>query len=847
MTASPVQLHTLNEADYHRYRMPDELGSFGSLHTPLGHLPLQSMDIEGEILGLLYRLKLRQRFFNVYNQPLEAVYIFPMPARAAVSAFVMQTQERRIVGELQERGQARRAYQQAIAEGKQAALAEEERAEVFTMTVGNIPAGQWVDVELTLDGPLSWIDDQAMFRFPLVVAPRYIPGSPLAGAGVGEGTAVDTDAVPDASRISPPVLLPGYPNPVRLRIDLQVLSGGLAFQPPSVSLSDLQCLQDDSGLRLQLSPTANRLDRDLIVRFPLALDHIQTTVNGQHQDGEHYLMVNLVPDRGLQRPPLQPRQVVVLLDRSGSMQGWKMVCARRAVGRLVDSLNEKDHFQVLTFDTQVEYLNPAKTGLIPASDRERFSALEKLGGVEDRGGTEILQAIQQGTQLLQGQHQPYLLLITDGQVGNESEVLRWIQQEAAGIRMFCVGIDKAVNHSLLERIAQVSGGHFTLVESEEQLDVAMDNLRRRIHRPLLTRVRIAGMASSQQVDLFEGACSRLFAKASGEVPQQIVLEGKDAHDRPWSQTLPVIRYAGDCIRKMWARERVLELEHGFLAGWRDPACQPAGITQVSLKYGVLCRFTAFVAVDHQSKVEGERHRVVQAVSQPEGWAEAQVPQEQARRGGMHKRAQMPMAPSPAPSKLCRMAPPDPFAGSADPFAAPLMSFAPSPKMEKCKSVAFAAGGDPFLAPAPEAAMDNGPMDFEAPGGCPPPAPPPPPPAAKKEVQMLQSRALRDEARVAPQLTFEQLDDLDDNSMLKVLRLIDIEVLAAALLGAEAQLVERVLDLMQRSTLRERLEALVGLAESQVQQAREQILKVAQGLWALGKLKLRERRDRAFWS
>jgi len=827
VTASPVQLSTLNEADYQRYRMPDELGSFGSLHTPLGHLPLQSMDIEGEILGLLYRLKLRQRFFNVYQQPLEAVYIFPMPARAAVSAFTMQTQERRIVGELQERGQARRAYQQAIAEGKQAALAEEERAEVFTMTVGNIPAGQWVDIELTLDGPLSWLDDQAMFRFPLVVAPRYIPGSPLSGASVGDGVAVDTDAVPDASRISPPVLLPGYPNPVRLRVDLQVLSGGLAFQPPSVSLPDLQCLQEDTGLRLQLSPTANRLDRDLIVRFPLALDHIQTTVNGQHQDGEHYLMVNLVPDRGLQRPPLQPRQVVVLLDRSGSMQGWKMVCARRAVGRLVDSLNEQDHFQVLTFDTQVETLNPAKTGLIAATDRERFSALEKLGGVEDRGGTEILRAIQQGTQLLQGQQQPYLLLITDGQVGNESEVLRWIQQEAAGIRMFCVGIDRAVNHSLLERIAQVSGGHFTLVESEEQLDAAMDNLRRRIHRPLLTRVRIAGMASSQQVDLFEGACSRLFAKASGEVPPQIVLEGRDAHDRPWSQTLPVIRYAGDCIRKMWARERVLELEHGFLAGWRDPACQPAGITQVSLKYGVLCRFTAFVAIDHQSQVEGERHRVVQAVSQPEGWAEvdAQALQEKAKRGGLHKRAQMPMAPSPSPSRLCRMAPPPPAA-----------SCAPAPRLQEAESVAFAAGGDPF------AAMDFGPP------GAPPPAPPPPPQkTAKAEAPMLQSQVLRDEAPAESLLTFEQLNDLDDHSLLQVLRLTDIEVLAAALLGADPQLVERVLDLMQRSTLRERLEALVGLAELQVQQARQEMRNIARGLWSLGKLKLRERRDRAFWA
>jgi len=278
VTASPSPLNILNEADYQRYRVPPDLGSFGSLSTALGILPLQGMQLRGDITGLLFHLKLVQRFYNPYNQPLEATYIFPMPARAAVSSFVMQTESRRVVGRLQERGEARRQYQQAVAQGKQAALAEEERAEVFTMTVGNIPPGEFVEVELELDGPLTWSDGQAMFRFPLVVAPRYIPGKPYEGESVGQGVQVDTDAVPDASRISPPVLLSGYPNPVLLTVEINAHCAGLSLGMPCVSLPDLMCWQDESAYKLVLRPTADRLDRDLIVRFPLPSPKIQSSL-----------------------------------------------------------------------------------------------------------------------------------------------------------------------------------------------------------------------------------------------------------------------------------------------------------------------------------------------------------------------------------------------------------------------------------------------------------------------------------------------------------------------------------------------------------------------------------------
>ena len=767
MTASPTQLHILNEADYQKYRVPSDLGSFGSLSTSSGILPLQSMDLQGHISGLLYHLRLVQRFYNPYNQPLEATYIFPLPGRAAVSSFVMQTQQRRVIGRLEERGEARRQYQQAIAQGKQAALAEEERSEVFTMTVGNIPPHQFVEVELELHGPLTFADGRAMFRFPLVVAPRYIPGVAYAGEGVGRGVAHDTNAVPDASRISPPVLLPGYPNPVQLSVNIQVDTGGLIFGLPEVSMPDLLCWNEPAGFRMSLRPTADRLDRDLIVRIPLPSPQMQSSF--QISPGGYYAL-NLVPDDLHQMGPQTPRQVVTLLDRSGSMSGWKMVCARRAVGRLIDSLTDRDAFQVLNFDDRIEYLDPRKTNLRWASDRERYLALEALGKVNDRGGTEILPAIQAGVQMLQGQPDPYLILITDGQVGNESEVLRWIQQNARGIRIFTVGIDSAVNVSLLERIAQVSGGHFTLVNSEEQLDQEMIGLRRRINPPLLHQVsvQLAGAESSPAfVDLFQGLSARQMGVVQGHVGQEVEVVGYARDGRAFRNRIPVTHCGGESIHKMWARERVLELEHGFLAGWRQAAYQPAAIAQFALQHGVLCRFTAFVAVDEQSFVPGTMHQVNQAVSQP-AKAEAQKKSKTGSLGfapepemGMPRRSARPslgganMPPSP-PSY--QSAPPmvDPFAsandpfGGGDPFAAPACDPFGAPASDPFAAAdAFAAPADPFGAPAsdPFAA----PQPFAAPAPCPEPpsnltleaappassfwqeaaapAPPPPPPPA----------------------------------------------------------------------------------------------------------------------
>ena len=376
----------------------------GTLATSRGNLPLDAVDVRAAIAGTSARVELTQDFRNPFDVPLEATYIFPLPDRAAVTAMRMECAGHVVEGVLRERSQAREEYDQAIAEGRRAAIAEEDRPDVFTMRVGNIAPGERVTVRLVLAQRLPYCDGEVTFRFPLVVAPRYIPGHPLPGAPAGSGIAADTGAVPDASRISPPVLLPGFPNPVRLTLSADIDPAGLPLSGIRSSLHATAEQRPGGHTIVALHP-GERLDRDFILRLAVASqDQLATslmlTPDPEADSDEGTFTLTLVPPDGDGRP--RPRDVVLVLDRSGSMSGWKMVAARRAAARITDTLTEADRFAVLCFDNVVERPPDLPDGLAGATDRNRFRAVEWLARTDARGGTEMLAPLEEAVRLLSG-------------------------------------------------------------------------------------------------------------------------------------------------------------------------------------------------------------------------------------------------------------------------------------------------------------------------------------------------------------------------------------------------------------------------------------------------------------
>lgn len=613
-------------------RAPDDPG-LGMLTCDRGWLPLSDVDVEAAVSGLNASVTIRQIYTNPFSHSIEATYIHPLPDRGALTAFAVTIGERRIIGVLEERSQARADYDEAIAAGHRAAITEEDRPDVFTTRVGNLHPGDRAEVEITLVQPLPWADGQTTFRFPLVVAPRYIPGGPIDGESVGEGVAVDTDAVPDASRIRPPVLLPGIPNPVRL--GLRVRFEGAVPEGLESSLHTVAV--DGTGVQLQ---PGERLDRDFILRWPTSTGQremprasmtVQPDVEGEDGTFTFVLEPPLVATSG------PPRDVIVVLDRSGSMGGWKMVAARRAAARIIDSLASTDRFAIVAFDDRIERPPQLPDALVTATDRHRWLAVEWLASLEARGGTELRGPLAEAMATLSPQsheRDSSCLVVTDGQVGNEDQLLAELSSDVDAVRIFTVGIDQAVNAGFLRRLAALGGGRCELVESEDRLDEVMRALHRRIASAALASVEISAdtgaihaLSPGGPVDCFAGVPLVIRGRYTGPVPELRWRSGNgtDGNNNEVNGVRVKRGQSGDpAARPLWARARIRDLEDQFVALHFGEATERDRlgdeIVQLSLSTGVLSRFTAFLAVDRGERVDGSAPMpVVQPVEMPAGW------------------------------------------------------------------------------------------------------------------------------------------------------------------------------------------------------------------------------------
>jgi Ca-activated chloride channel family protein len=658
----------------------------GRLGDAAGLLPLVAVEIEAAVSGMAATTIVRQTFRNARQTSIEATYIFPLPDRAGVTAFTASLAGRLVEGELRERAEARAEYDAAIAAGHRAAITEEERSDVFSIRVGNLQPGEEAVITLTLTGPLSVDDGVAEYRFPLVVAPRYVAGQPLPWPPVGLGTAADTDAAPDASRITSPVLLPGLDSPVRLSLRARLAGLGLAPGDVQSSLHAVTGIQaDGDAVQVSLQP-GERLDRDVVLRFPVAAAAARAiaAVAPDEEDPAtgtwQVTVVPPVPGNGQRRA----RDVIVVLDRSGSMGGWKIAAARRAAARVVDSLSAADRFAVLAFDHVVE--GPyGYQGLVPASDRNRWAAVSWLAGLEARGGTEMLSPLHAAaTALARAAGKPardrFLVLVTDGQVAAEDQILAAVAPVAGDTRIFALGIDQAVNAGFLRRLAALGGGRCELVESEDRLDEVMASLHRRITPPVVTGLRVDAdgvelipedTTPSRTPDLFPGAPCTLSGRwRAATSPAEVTLTVSG--DSGFREQVAVAAAPDPAARTGWARARVRDLEDTYAAAGASPGLADQ-IVAVSLAHCVLSRFTAFVAVDRSRRTDlGVPPPVIQPVEQPSGWAAAgPAPMPMLARGGRAVRARaLPLRASARPASGGSPLPPDILESAAELEAGP---------------------------------------------------------------------------------------------------------------------------------------------------------------------------------
>lgn len=311
-----------------------------------------------------------------------------------------------------------------------------------------------------------------------------------------------------------------------------------------------------------------------------------------------------------------------------------MVAARRAAGRIIETLTDRDRFTVLAFDNDIEFPPHAQGRLLPGSGHRRWQAFEWLDTIEARGGTELAAALKDAVRLLaesESDRQRVVLLITDGQIAGEDSALRQFKESSrqALPRMHTLGIDQAVNAGFLRRLANLSGGTCDLVENEEQLEAACRRIHRCIGNAVLKDLHwepagdgaaIESVVPFPVPDLFADRPVTIFGRHRwGSDPRSLAVGGSLADNSVWSETVVGESADRETLLSMWGRAKVRQLEDQYAAGeagGRDDL--PREIVSVSLAARVLSRFTAFVAVDRDEVVNpgGQLHHIVQPVDAP---------------------------------------------------------------------------------------------------------------------------------------------------------------------------------------------------------------------------------------
>ncbi|HEX5766544.1 MAG TPA: marine proteobacterial sortase target protein, partial [Woeseiaceae bacterium] len=525
-------------------------------------------DIEIQVSGPVARTIVSQEFRNDGAKWVEGVYVFPLPDSAAVDRLRLRIGERFIEGEVREKEEARVEYEKARQDGKRAGLVEQQRSNLFTTSVANLGPGETVNVEIEYLETVKYDNGQFSLRFPLTLTPRYIPG---VGQGrQGSGWSADTRQVPDASMITPPVVTASRDHAVTMRaeidagIPLQVIAS--RYHPVRVEAVD----EAEGRYTVALTGTKVSMDHDLELAWRPVEDAVaRATLFREVKDGRpHYLLMVLPPDdmelaRADAANPVA-RELVFVIDTSGSMHGASIDQAKQALLLALDGLAPGDSFNVIQFNSIVDVLYPQSVSATPGNIRLAREYIRKLAA---NGGTEMYPALERA--LVPAGDEARLrqiVFITDGSVGNEQELFRLIEAKLRSSRLFTVGIGSAPNSLFMRKAAESGRGAYTFISALHEVKEKMSALVRKIEQPRVTGIQVAwpGEALAYPVvvpDLYAGEPVVQKVRLTGESRGgDVVRISGTSSMGDWGVDLPIAaEQENEGVAAIWARSRIEHL------------------------------------------------------------------------------------------------------------------------------------------------------------------------------------------------------------------------------------------------------------------------------------------------
>ncbi|MGC9969062.1 MAG: VIT and VWA domain-containing protein [Bryobacteraceae bacterium] len=601
--------------------------SLDSKGQPQAACPLKHTDVKAEISGFLARVTVTQEFTNPFKDKIEAVYTFPLPQNSAVDDMTMLVGSRLVKGKIKRREEARAIYEAARAAGHVAGLLDQERPNIFTQSVANIMPGEQVKITISYVETLKYEDGTYEFSFPMVVGPRYIPGQPIGRQG--GGWAPDTNRVPDASRITPPVTPPGTRAGHDISIEVTLDAG--------VPIDSLACATHEVAIdRPNLHAAIVRLkdkdvlpNKDFILKYDVAGRKITDAILAHRAARGGFFTLILQPPERVTVQEVSPKELVFVLDTSGSMSGFPIEKAKETMKLALANLYPQDTFNLITFSGDTSILFPEP---VPATPDNLRRAQEFLAGRHGSGGTEMMKAIRAALDPSDSQkHVRIVCFMTDGYVGNDMEIIAEVQKHQ-NARVFAFGIGSSVNRFLLDKMAQCGRGEVEYVGLNDDGSAAARRFHERVRNPLLTDIGIdwGGLAVTDIYprripDLFGAKPVVIHGRYTAPGRGVVRLRGRMAGREFWRELrvdLPASEPQHDVLASLWARTRIDDLMgqdyNGIQSGNTRTDLRDA-ITQLGLDYRLMTQFTSFVAVEEMTVTDGGQPRRVEVpVEMPEG-------------------------------------------------------------------------------------------------------------------------------------------------------------------------------------------------------------------------------------
>ncbi|MFN0104839.1 MAG: VIT domain-containing protein [Bryobacteraceae bacterium] len=567
-----------------------------------GPCPLEHTAVSADVQGPVARVRVRQVFRNPTSEPVEAIYTFPLAAGGAVDEMTLRIGDRVVKGTMKRREEARAIYDAARRQGKLAGLLDQNRPNVFVQRVANIPPNAKVEVEIQYVETLRFEAGRYEFVFPMVVGPRYSPKH-------NPGAFTNPNYAAQGTRA-------GHDISLSLKLDAGLPLDAIDSTTHEVAIEN----RTAAGAFIKLRNQKEIPNKDFILRWDVTGRKIQDALlTHRGQDGNGYFTFVLAPPDLPAREDITPKELVFVIDTSGSMSGFPLDKAKEAMMAAIDGLHPRDRFNLITFsgDTHVLYPAPVAATAENIADAKRF-----LAGRRSGGGTEMMKAIRaslapSGSR----EHLRVVCFMTDGYVGNEDEIIAEIRNHPEA-RVFGFGIGGSVNRHLLDQMSLQGRGEVEYVGLQDDGSAAAKRFHARVQTPLLTDIQLTfqGLAVDEIYpkrvpDLFSAKPVVISGRYRGAGRGSVKITGKmggHAFERVVSVELAAsVQREG--VRSLWARMKLGEL---MIEG---SVLHREAITELGLQFALMTPFTSFIAVEHQTINESGKLRTIEVpVEVPEG-------------------------------------------------------------------------------------------------------------------------------------------------------------------------------------------------------------------------------------